>query len=216
MANRALIFDYDGLICETEWPTFVVWQELYAKHRAELTLESWLLAVGEVNGFDPRSHLESLIGRTLDWVPLDRETTLRICSEVEKLQPLPGVVELMQAGRESGWKIGVASNSSTSWVQGGLERLGLLPWVDALRTREDVSRPKPEPDVYLAVLNALDADAAISLAFEDSAPGIAAAKAAGLYVTAVPNALTRHHDLSLADQRLSSLIDALPMLGVEA
>ncbi len=216
MANRALIFDFDGLICDTEWPTFVVWRDLYARFGAELTLDTWLLAVGSVNGLDPRSHLESLIGRSLDWGPLDRETAREITNEVAKLTPLPGVLELMQEGRAGGWKVGVASNSSTDWVLGGLDRLGLLPRIDVVRTREDVAQPKPAPDVYLAVLAALGADADVSLAFEDSAPGVASAKAAGLYVTAVPNALTRHHDLSLADQCVASLMHALPMLRVEA
>ena len=72
-----------------------------------------------------------------------------------------------------------------------------------------VRAPKPAPDVYQAALRALgaDGDPSRSLAFEDSQPGVQAAKAAGLRVVAVPNALTRHQDLSVADAMLASMLE---------
>lgn len=207
ISHRALIFDYDGLIVDTESSTYEVWRQLYREHGAELTIPDWLQAVGHVDHFDPRSHLETLTGRTLDWPQLDEQIAQSLRHAVAKLPPLPGVVTLMQAARTTGWRIGVASNSDTTWVLGGLDRLGLSSLVEAVRTRDDVSRHKPHPDVYLAVLAALDADPARSIAFEDSAPGAEAARAAGLHVIAVPNQLTSHLPIPHAHEFLASLSD---------
>ena len=99
----------------------------------------------------------------------------------------------------------MASNSDAAWVTRGLERVGLRERFGAVRTRDDVSRPKPAPDVYFAALAAMGAAPADSVAIEDSQPGVAAAKAAGLYVVAVPNELTRLQDLSLADEIIPTL-----------
>ena len=90
---------------------------------------------------------------------------------------------------------------------GHLERLELHPQWDAIRTREDVARTKPAPDLYLAAVKALGVAPQEAVAFEDSRNGIAAAKDAGLLCVAVPNALTAGMDLLRADLRLSSLAE---------
>ena len=132
---------------------------------------------------------------------------------VATLPPFPGVRTLVENGAQFGYRLGVASNSSADWVLPGLERLGLRRWFSVVRTRETVKNHKPAPDVYLGAL----ADLGIalpptgSIAFEDSEPGVRAAKAAGLHVVAVPNDLTRHQDLSLADEICDTLAGyALP------
>ena len=209
--GRALIFDFDGLIVDSEQPDFQSWQEIYRAHGATLTLADWLAAVGYVNGFDPKLHLARRTGRSdFDWPALDARRR-RHHAELMRLQPvLPGVFSLMQAGRAAGWKIGVASNSTRDWVEPGLERLGVRPLVDAVLARESVVRPKPAPDVYRAALRALvgeSADPARSFAFEDSQPGVESARAAGLRVVVVPHALTLHQDLSAAHHRLTALTE---------
>jgi beta-phosphoglucomutase-like phosphatase (HAD superfamily) len=88
-----------------------------------------------------------------------------------------------------------------------LERLRLDADWDAVRTRDDVVRTKPAPDLYLSAVAALGVAPREAVAFEDSANGIAAAKDAGLLCVAVPNALTAGMDLSRADVRLGSLAD---------
>ena len=119
---------------------------------------------------------------------------------------LPGVAELIEQGLRLGYRLGVASNSTADWVAPNLERLGLRKFFAAVRTVDQVARPKPHPDVYLGALADLGvAQAAGSYAFEDSRPGAQAAKAAGLRVIAVPNPLTRHQDLSMADEVRASL-----------
>lgn len=215
---KALIFDFDGLIVDTEMPEYLSWREVYEANGAVLTMKDWLVAVGAVGAFDPRAELEKRTGVAFDWPVIDMERRQKL-THCQLAQPiLPGVRELMKRGRELGYRIGVTSNSTAPWVEGGLERLGLRGLVDAVRTVETVSRPKPAPDVYLALLADLggnvDFDPTHTLVFEDSAPGIHAAKAAGLTVIAVPSALTRQQDLSMADETVESLAEfSLPEEG---
>lgn len=207
MKPRALILDFDGLMVDSEMTEYVAWKEIYEGEGAHLTVADWLGAVGYVNGFDPRAHLELQVGRALDWAP--REVRRR--ARIEELQaaldrPLPGVSALVEQGARMGCRLGVASNSTATWVRAGLKRLGWENRFKTVRTRDDVAHPKPAPDVYLRVLKDLGVEAAEAIAFEDSQPGVTAAKAAGLYVVAVPNELTQLQDLSLADLTVTTLV----------
>ena len=205
-SSRALILDFDGLIVDTEMAVYRAWNEFYEAEGQHLTMAQWSSAVGYVSNFDPRAHLELLTRRVYDW-PAHEVELVRRTRELAFAQPvLPGVEALLREGARLGYRIGAASNSTADWVGPGLERLGLRLWFETIRTREDVARHKPAPDVYLLAL----ADLGIttperSFAFEDSEPGVRAAKAAGLYVVAVPNLLTRGQDLSLADEIRESL-----------
>lgn len=199
--SRALILDFDGLIVDTETPGFLAWQEVYEAEGAHLEVADWLNAVGYVNGFDPRAHLTTLTGRTFDWTARDAFISQRARELIAAQPVLPGVRELIKQGLRLGYRLGVASNSTADWVLPNLERLGLREFFGAVCTVDMVARPKPQPDVYLAALAALGVATAVgSYAFEDSLPGVQAARAAGLRVVAVPNALTRHQDLSGADE----------------
>ena len=204
-AARALILDFDGLIVDTEMSEYRAWKEIYESEGAHLGLEDWLRAVGYVNGFDPRAHLEKLTGRTMDWQKLDARRRHRIQELNTSLETLPGVRAFIEQGLRLGYRLGVASNSTADWVLPGLERLGLSKAFAVVRTVDTVARPKPAPDVYLATLSDLGVTAAGGYACEDSEPGVRAAKAAGLYVITVPNPLTRHQDLSMADEIRESL-----------
>jgi putative hydrolase of the HAD superfamily len=215
MHQPALILDFDGLMADTEMAEFVSWQELYERQGERLEVADWLAAVGYVNGFDPRAHLEKRLGRPLDWPALEPARHARARNYAAGLPLLPGVAELIEQGARLGYQLGVASNSDAAWVGAGLSRLGLRERFAVVRTRDTVARPKPSPDVYLGALADLGAAAHGSLAFEDSQPGVEAAKAAGLYVVAVPNLLTRQQDLSLADEVLPTLAGyRLPPLPV--
>jgi HAD superfamily hydrolase (TIGR01509 family) len=210
---RALIFDFDGVILETEEPIYRSWKEVYEARGVDLPFERWALTVGSSNqAFHPQRHLEKQIGRPLPQEVVDRRVERR--AELVLAQPLlPGVVELVEAARAAGMKVGVASSSSRDWVNGHLLRLGIRDRFDCLRSRDDVEHVKPDPDLYLAILDCLGVEAAGAIAIEDSPNGIVAAKRAGLRCVAVPNRITAGLDLSLADVRLGSLADVtLPQL----
>jgi len=210
---RALIFDFDGLILDTEGPIYRSWTEVYQAHGEALPFELWVKTVGSSNqAFHPQHHLEERLGHPLSQEVIDRRVERRV--ELVLAQPLlPGVRAIVDQARTAGMKVGVASSSSRDWVTGHLERLGLLDGFDCMRCRDDVEHVKPEPDLYLAVLECLGLQAADAVAIEDSPNGIAAAKRAGLPCVAIPNPITEGLDLGAADLRLRSLAEVtLPQL----
>ena len=202
---NALIFDFDGLILDTEEPIYQSWAEVYAANGVPLPFEQWVKTVGSNNQeFHPQHHLEERLGRPLTQEEIDRRIARRV--ELVLAKPLlPGVAELARAAKAQGMKVGVASSSSRDWVRGHLERLGILDLFDCLCSRDDVEHVKPEPDLYLAVLACLGVNAYEAVALEDSPNGIRSAKRGGLRCVAVPNPITAGLDLSEADLELSSL-----------
>jgi HAD superfamily hydrolase (TIGR01509 family) len=196
---QSLIFDFDGLIVDTEKPGFDSWNEIYADFGQRLTLDDWRGATGYVGGFDPGIHLETLLGRKLDWQNLAPRRDARNWELTLKQGVLPGIRELMLAAVNADIPVGVASNSGFGWVNGGLERLGLRNFVRAIVTRDMVLNPKPAPDVYLKATETLQVSPAFSVALEDSEPGCRAAKAAGMRAVAIPNQFSERQDLSVAD-----------------
>lgn len=208
---KALVFDFDGLILETEMPIFLAWQELFRRHNCELTTEQWLHNVGTAEEtFNPVADLQRQAGRELELTAelerrLQRETELII-----KQTALPGVREYLEDARQMGLKVGLASSSSCDWVTGHLKRLDLLHFFDAVVARDDVAHTKPDPELYRKAVEALEVQPQEAVAFEDSRNGLLAARQAGLYCVAVPNELTRSLSLDEADLLLSSLND-LPL-----
>ena len=208
---RALIFDFDGLILETEEPIFLTWQELYASFGFTLRFEQWASIIGTTRGgFDPPAELERLTGRHLDWEVLEARRQQRELALIARQPILPGVEQALQDARRLGLKIGLASSSSCRWVDGHLRQRGLRGFFDVVRAADDVRLTKPDPELYLAVLSELGVLAEQAVAFEDSPNGIRAAKAAGMRCVAVPNRLTGQLSLAEADLRLDSLAD-LPL-----
>jgi HAD superfamily hydrolase (TIGR01509 family) len=202
---RALVFDFDGLILDTEEPVYRSWLEVYQAHGEELPFERWVQIVGSTTaGFHPQHHLEERLGRPLPKEVLDRRIGRRTEMILAK-SVLPGVVQHLDAARQMGLKLGVASSSTREWVAGHLARLGILDRFECLRCRDDVANAKPEPDLYLAVLGCLGVHAREAIAIEDSPNGVAAAKRAGMRCVAIPNSITARLDLSEADITLTSL-----------
>ncbi len=199
---RALVFDLDGLIVDTEGPEFRAWQELYREHVRELPFEVFAGMIGTRSDFDLVRHLEGLSGHALDRTACLARVRMR-CDQLLRDQPiLPGVAGYLREGKQTGLKLGLASSSSRDWVTAQLTRLGVDGYFDCIRCWGDVERAKPDPDLYLSVLERLQVRADEAIAFEDSPNGVLAAKRAGLFCVAVPNPLTARLDLSLADLRL--------------
>jgi HAD superfamily hydrolase (TIGR01509 family) len=208
---RGLIFDFDGLIVDTEGPIFNAWQRIYREHGQELPLDRWLTIVGTASGpFDPLLDLRQRTGEPLEREELDALEKLYYKEATAMQQLLPGVEKYLAEARRSGLKVGIASSSGRSWVMEHLERFGLDGAFDAVVCREDVTHTKPDPELYRTVLERLGLQPADAIALEDSTNGIRAAKAAGLYCVAVPNPLTANLDFRQADLRLSSL-DAMSL-----
>jgi HAD superfamily hydrolase (TIGR01509 family) len=205
---QALVFDFDGLILDTEICIFQSWQEIYQEYGCHLSFEIWATIIGTADPlFDPLDELERQLGRGVDRQGLSLRQRQRE-RELILIQPvLPGVEEYLETAKRSGLKIGLASSSSCNWVTGHLSRLGLLEYFDAIKAGDDVHRTKPDPALYRETLQALGVPAGQAIAFEDSPNGIRAAKSAGMLCVAVPNPLTRRLSVDHADLRLASLAE---------
>jgi HAD superfamily hydrolase (TIGR01509 family) len=211
MVVQALLFDFDGLIVDTESPSLAAWRWLYAQHEQELTLDRWSAAIGTVGGFDVLTHLESLVG-----TPLEREILQArklehelMLAEAEQLRP--GVAEYLADAERLGLRKAIVSSSERKWIDGHLRRLEQASGWEAIVTADgDRTRAKPSPMLYLEALERLSLRAEEAIALEDSPNGVRAAKAAGLWCVAVPNAVTAGLGLEEADLVLESLA-ALPL-----
>ena len=204
---RAIVFDFDGLILETEGPSLESWIEIYREYGFQIPLEKWHNDIGSDRGFEPVDHLAALVGEGLDRAATQDRRDQRKNELIEALDLMDGVRDFIADAQRLGLKLAIASSSSRGWVLGHIERLGIHAFWDAVLTRDDVARTKPAPDLYVAAVKALDVHPSQAVALEDSPNGIAAAKEAGLRCVAVPNALTRDLDVSRADVRLASLAE---------
>lgn len=206
---KALIFDFDGLILDTETPEYETWRDIYREFGHDLALKEWGQIVGgtAASGFRPLPRLEELTGRGLGDLDLNLRASERNLARIVTQPALPGVLELLDAATQKGLGLAVASSSSHRWVDGHLARLGIGHYFQTVRCSDDVSHTKPEPDLYLAALRALGVAASEAAAFEDSPHGVTAARRAGLFVVAVPNAITGQLKITGESLRLKSLAD---------
>ena len=205
---KALIFDFDGLILETEGPSYQSWEEVYHSFGCDLPFSIWSSIIGTTQGaFDPLIELQKKVNAWVDWDAVELQRAARE-QELNETQPImPGVEQYLRDAQRLGLKIGLASSSSNQWVMGHLRRLSLDNYFDCVRTKNDVRHVKPDPDLYFAVLEGLSVRAEEAIALEDSPIGIRSAKSAGIYCVAVPNPLTRTLNLGQADLQLNTLAD---------
>jgi HAD superfamily hydrolase (TIGR01509 family) len=218
---RAVLFDFDGLIVDTEFPTYTSWRDAYAAFGVDLALEDYLPAVGTGSstssadgGFDAIAHLEQLIGRPVDRegvVARRHERKRQLCASAPLL---PGVNELLEEAGRLGLKTAIVTRNSEDWVADHCDRLGLEhAWDAIVCANETPTMDKTE--LYRRTLDVLGVSAGETIALEDSAPGVRAARAAGIYCIAVPNEVTsptafeadRVYD-SLADVPLAELVQS--------
>jgi putative hydrolase of the HAD superfamily len=205
----AVVFDYDGLMVDTEWPSFESWRALFAEHGADLSVDDFLICIGTRNAIDFGELLAAKTGR-----PGPSDAQLRAIRQprhvehVGMLPLLPGVAQWLDDIRARGLRCAIASSSERGWIEPHLERLEVAHHFEVLVTWEGPAcgfPPKPAPDLYLRACDALGVAPAATLAIEDSHKGVVAAKAAGLHCLAVPNRLTAQSDFSAADLVADSL-----------
>jgi HAD superfamily hydrolase (TIGR01509 family) len=212
---RGLLFDFDGLLLDTETPSRRAFEDLYRDHGHELPHDDWATVIGTLGAeFEPYTHLEELVGAKLDRQQLDERRRARedeLC-DLEELRP--GIDAYLAEADRRGLIRAIVSSSSRPWIDRHLKRLACSNGWQAIVTADgDPERAKPRPTLYLEALEAIDVEADEAIAFEDSPNGVRAAKAAGLFCVAIPNPATETLALDVADLVLDSLEDiSLPDL----
>jgi len=215
----ALVFDFDGLILDTETCTYETTAGIFAEHGVTLDVAWWHSTIGTADHPHWSEILADRLGRPVDRAALVARREARRLAVLDGVPPCGGVIELLDAAATDGIPTAVASSSGLEWVGGHLERLGLRSRFAALITRDDLgganARTKPAPDVFLLAAERLGVEPAHCVAFEDSPNGVAAARAAGMWVVAVPGPMTAGLDLSAADLVVPSLAGVdLPALRI--
>ncbi len=204
---HGLIFDFDGLLVDTEGPAYDSWQEIYTEYGCKLPLSVWGMVIGgSGHEFDPCAYLEAQVGQPLDCDAIRRRRWARKLRLTNDQPLLPGVTDYIADAKRLSLKIGVASSSSHRWVDGHLRRLAVHSCFDAIICADDIAHVKPDPALYQAALRALNLEPHAAIAFEDAPNGLLAATRAGLFTVAVPNPLTGQLPIT-ADLRLASLAD---------
>jgi HAD superfamily hydrolase (TIGR01509 family) len=213
---QALIFDFDGLIIDTESAIIEAWKDAYQHCEIEFPSDRFHAIVGHAdipfnpwNDFKDRKDLPMPAGQLKNHI---EESVLK---KVEAKPVLPGILQTITTAKDKNLPIAVASNSKHDWVDSHLKRLGLFDLFDAIRCRDDVQKPKPNPDVYLSLVNFFVLGGEDILAFEDSSTGVLAAKKAGLRCVAIPGPSTITGDFSQADLIIQSL-EEQPLLDLFA
>ncbi|MEO3946296.1 HAD family hydrolase [Gorillibacterium sp. CAU 1737] len=188
---KAIIFDFDGTIIDTETAWYIAFRDSYKAHGVDLSVELYSGCIGtSLHTFNPYTHLNTHHNLSVDSDELRKAVRARHTELMKEEQLRPGVREYLKQAREAGLKLGLASSSDREWVERHLKQLGLYEFFDCIRTANDVDQVKPDPALYLKALEGLGVTAKEAVAIEDSPNGMRAAVAAGIDCVITPNRIT--------------------------
>ncbi|MES9685468.1 HAD-IA family hydrolase [Gottfriedia acidiceleris] len=203
---KAVIFDFDGLIVDTESVWFEAYKEVLQRHEVELTLQKFSEVVGTSDEI-----LFDFINSNLK-EPIEKELIEQMAKELvdEKLlKPVlrESVEDYLISAKNAGLQIALASSSSREWVESFLKKLTIYEYFSVIKTKDDVKKVKPDPELYLKAIEEIGIQASEAIAFEDSLNGLIAATKAGLNCVIVPNQVTSHLEFENHSLRLSSMAE---------
>jgi HAD superfamily hydrolase (TIGR01509 family) len=201
----AVVFDFDGVVMDSETPEFESYRQVFERYGVALTPGEWCGQIGIWSDGQDERWFHELCRRASNTPDVETFAAekRRIFDAVVPREPMGGVRTLVEELAAAGIPAAIASSSSADWVMRALDLVGMRPQFAAVVTGDAVARRKPAPDVYLEAARRLGVDPSRAVAIEDSAPGLAAARAAGMATIAIPHWLTAAHDLSGADLRVS-------------
>jgi len=207
---KALVFDFDGTIVDTETPVYESWATAYRSAGVEpIPLATWREHIGQADGqgLNVRAILCEQLGA--DEIPAEVEQHRRATrADLLAAQPIrEGVVAWIEAAYKAGVRLAIASSSPSGWVQPHLADLGLASYFPVVSCADPGIAGKPDPAVYLTACRGLSVEPAEAVAIEDSAHGVSAAVAAGMRCIAVPGPITRSMNFDHATTRADSLAD---------
>ncbi|MES2921147.1 MAG: HAD family phosphatase [Verrucomicrobiota bacterium] len=208
MNFAAVLFDFDGVLVDTEGAIYQAWLRNFQIHGHDLPLDVYTRCIGsDFATWSPKTHLEELSGLSFDWHDLDARRQEEILRDLTDEGTMPGVIPLLEQLTRAETRRAVVSSSSHHWVDGWLEKLEFAHHFETVVCRGDAPQIKPAPDLYLEAAKRLGLQPAECLVIEDSLNGMIAAKAAGMTVWIVPNRVTAGLDFSEADRIFPSLVE---------
>lgn len=208
---RAILFDFDGTLWDSEAAGLSSWEEAYSAFGVEFPFESYVSRLGTIGGTDPLTELERTLGHEIDRTAITKQRLRRKHQLLSELSPRAGVISYISEARRRGLRVAIVSSDDSAYIEAGLRMMGLqADWSVIACAEGDAARAKPSPVLYLDALDRLKLGPNEAIAIEDSPNGIAAAKKAGIFCVAVPNSVTLRLDLSQADLVVSGL-DQLPL-----
>lgn len=203
---KAVVFDFDGLIIDTETIWYEAYKDALFQHKVDLTIEQFALVIGTDDTVLDKYILDNI--KEPSTIPEIRELASKLFHEKIGHPILrDGVEEYLIAAKEAGLKIGLASSSKRDWVEKYLTQLHIISYFEVIKTRDDVTTVKPDPELYVMALNALGVNPDEAIAFEDSLNGLKAARAAGLKCVIFPNPVTTNLAFEDHSLRLSSMAE---------
>jgi putative hydrolase of the HAD superfamily len=205
MLPAAVIFDFDGIVLDSETPEYESHRRIYERCGATLTIDEWCGVIGTWSEGHDERWISTLAARSADAPSREdyHAERRRIFESIVPREPMRGIRELLALLTASGVPAAIASSAPSRWVVPAVASIGMETMFRAIVTGDVVTHRKPAPDVYLEAARRLGVDPTRSIAIEDSGPGIAAALAAGMRAIAIPHRLTSQHDLSGADLTVS-------------
>ncbi len=213
---RAVLFDFDGTIADSEFAHLSCWNELLAPFdvRIEVAFYGPVCAGTRTEEIARRivSHHPAVTASAAD-LTVQKDALYDAWVAAHDVPAMPGAIELVKHLATLDLEIGLVTGAADASVRKTLATHGLLDCFATRVTHDDVARGKPAPDSYLLALERLGVSASEAVALEDTSAGAASAKAAGIRTIAVPNAYTATHDFSMADAVIADLFVARSLLS---
>lgn len=187
---KVVIFDFDGLVFDTETFDLEAFQKLYKEYNVDFPIKKWINSIGSSLSFDPYEQL------LLKFPEISRDNfrvkRSNLYQELlEGKSPREGVINYLERAKQLGIKVALASSSTRSWIDHHINKLGILSYFDYICTSDDVKSVKPEPDLYQKVLSYFEISPKEAVVFEDSPNGSLASIRAEIPCVIVPNETTK-------------------------
>ncbi|MFD6209516.1 HAD family hydrolase [Peribacillus sp. NPDC060253] len=213
---KAVIFDFDGLILDTETAWYEAYKETMAFYKSDLPLEHFVKCIGTDNT-ELNQYFKDQLGESYNIEEIESRAKNLHQEKMKTPQAREGVKDYLEAAKKNGYKIALASSSTKEWVTHHLGELGLLHYFEVIITGDDVDKVKPAPDLYVLAIEVLGIQPTEAVAFEDSLNGLQAALTAGIKCVIVPNPVTEalafeNHHLRLRSMMDMSLTDVIKLM----
>ncbi|MFK3982278.1 HAD family hydrolase [Micromonospora sp. NPDC050397] len=209
----AVVFDFDGLLMDTESTLVEGWRAEWAYHGLSLDLDGFWPDHGGNLTEHRLDQLAALVGPSFDRATSHARFSAHRRRMHVSMDFRPGIRDWLREARQMGLACAIASSSRSLWVSGHLARVGAVELFDVVATGDEVAAHKPDPGVYLLALDRLGVEAHRAVAVEDTPHGITAATVAGMVTVGIPNPYVDINRLDHADLALASAAD-LPLAEV--